>query len=416
DAPCRASGRLARNGVLLADNAAEIVALLVAEQGKPTWQAEFEVAAAVQWLEATASLQIPVEVVEDTPAHRVETRHVPLGVVGGISPWNFPVLLSVWKIGPALVAGNTLVLKPSPLTPLTVLRLGQLFAAVVPTGVLNVITGGDALGPLMTGHPGFDKISFTGSTRTGRAVMRSAAERLTRITLELGGNDAAIVFPDVDVKAVAQQLFWSAFTNSGQICVATKRAYVHDAIYDAFLAELREIAAQVPMAPGKEPGAMLGPVQNAAQFARISALVEEARLSGLGVIEAGSAPDGPGYFVPVTLVDNPPDDSRIVQEEQFGPVLPVMRFTGEDEVIDRANACEYGLAGTVWTNDEARALRVAARLETGTVWINEALALSPFAVFGGHKQSGMGRENGLSGLLEYTNSQTVTIRRAAEAG
>lgn len=404
---------VARIGEAIAGEADALARLLTREQGKPLAQAQFEVTAAAQWCGAIASMELLVAVVEDTAEHRVETHRVPIGVVGAISPWNFPVLLSIWKIAPAILAGNTLVLKPSPFTPLCVLRVGALLREILPPGVVNIVTGGDELGPLMTAHPGFGKISFTGSTATGRRVMESAAATLKRLTLELGGNDPAIVFPDVDVQATAEQIFWSAFTNSGQICVATKRVYVHADVYDAFLAALRAIAEAVPMGDGAQQGIALGPVQNQNQYERVQTLLAECRASGATVIEAGRAPEGPGYFIPVTLIDDPDESSRIVQEEQFGPVLPLIRFTDEDDVVARANASEYGLAATIWTCDEARALRLAGRIEAGSVWINEALALSPFAAFGGHKQSGVGQENGIGGLEEFTNPKTVTIRRPA---
>ena len=402
-------GALLRIAEVITTNAGELVHLLIREQGKTLDQAQFEIFGAAQWCQAAASFTIPVITVEDTPEHRAETHHVPVGVVGAISPGNFPVLLSIWKLAPALLAGNTMVLKPFPFTPLAVLRLGQLLREVLPPGVLNVISGGDALGPLMTAHPGFDKISFTGSTATGRRVMASAAPTLKRLTLELGGNDPAIVFPDVNIQDAAQKLFWSAFLNSGQVCAATKRAYVHADIYEPFLAALTEIAKAVPMGDGSQQGMALGPVQNKVQFDRVRALLADSHAAGHKIIEAGSAPAG-GYFIPVTFIDNPPEDSRIVQEEQFGPVLPLLRFTDEADVITRANASDYGLASTVWTADTERANRVARQLEAGSVWINEGLALSPFATFAGHKQSGVGRENGLAGLLEYTNTKTITHR------
>lgn len=401
---------LLRIGEAIAAHADELARSLTREQGKPHDQAMFEIGATAQWCAATATLDLPVETVEDTPEHLVQVERVPLGVVGAISPWNFPVLLSMWKIIPAILTGNSIVLKPSPFTPLTVLRLGQLIRDLLPPGVVNIITGGDALGPLMTAHPGFGKITFTGSTATGRRVMASAAPTLKRITLELGGNDPALIFPDVDVAQTAEQVFWSAFTNSGQICVATKRAYVHEDIYDDFLAALKAVAAKVPMGPGSEQGSVLGPVQNRAQFERLQALLAETRALGAAVIQPGSAPEQ-GYFMPVTLVDNPPEDSRIVQEEQFGPILPLIRFSTEDEGIARANSSEYGLACTIWTADETRARRIARQIEAGSVWINEALALSPFAAFGGHKQSGIGQENGRGGLEEFTNARTITLRR-----
>jgi aldehyde dehydrogenase (NAD+) len=399
---------VSRIGDTIAANAAELSAMLTREQGKPGEQAQFEVMAAAQWCQATATLTLPDREIEAGPGRRQITRHVPIGVVAGISPWNFPVVLSIWKIAPALLAGNTLVLKPSPFTPMTVLRIGELVRGFVPAGVLNVITGGDALGPMMTAHPGFDKVSFTGSTATGRRVMQSAAPTLKRLTLELGGNDAAIVLPDVDIAETAQKLFWSAFTNSGQVCVATKRAYVHEDIYDRFRDALAEVVAAMPMGDGSQQGVALGPIQNRPQYDRVKELVRDCEAQGHRLIQ-GAAPEGEGYFVPATLVDNPPEDSRIVQEEQFGPVLPLMKFTSIEEALAKANASDMGLAGTVWSKDAEAALRVAECMETGSVWINEGLALSPFAAFGGRKQSGIGVEYGVEGLMAYTEPQTFLI-------
>jgi aldehyde dehydrogenase (NAD+) len=397
-----------RIGETIAANAAELAAMLTREQGKPAEQAQFEVMAAAQWCQATATLTLPDREIEAGPGRRQVTRYVPIGVVAGISPWNFPVVLSIWKIAPALLAGNTLVLKPSPFTPMTVLRIGELVRDFVPAGVLNVITGGDALGPLMTAHPGFDKVSFTGSTTTGRRVMESAAPTLKRLTLELGGNDAAIVMPDINVPETAEKLFWSAFTNSGQVCVATKRAYVHDDIYDAFRDELAKLAQAVPMGDGSQQGTALGPIQNKPQYDRVKGLLADCEANGYTLLQ-GQAPEGEGLFVPVTLVDNPPEDSRIVQEEQFGPILPLMRFTDVEDAIAKANDTDMGLAGTVWSADTASAMRIAERMDTGNVWINEGLALSPFAAFGGRKQSGMGAENGIEGLMAYTEPKTFLV-------
>lgn len=397
-----------RIGETIAANAAELAAMLTREQGKPAEQAQFEVMAAAQWCQATATLTLPDREIEAGPGRRQVTRYVPIGVVAGISPWNFPVVLSIWKIAPALLAGNTLVLKPSPFTPMSVLRIGELVRDFMPAGVLNVITGGDALGPLMTSHPGFDKVSFTGSTATGRRVMESAAPTLKRLTLELGGNDAAIVMPDVNVPETAEKLFWSAFTNSGQVCVATKRAYVHNDIYDAFRDELAKLAQAVPMGDGSQQGTALGPIQNKPQYDRVKGLLADCEANGYQLLQ-GEAPQGDGFFIPVTLVDNPPEDSRIVQEEQFGPILPLVRFTDVEDAIAKANNTDMGLAGTVWSADTQAAMRIAERLDTGNVWINEGLALSPFAAFGGRKQSGMGVENGIEGLMAYTEPKTFLV-------
>ncbi len=402
-------------GEVITANAEELIRSLTLEQGKPTEQAQFEIFGASAWCAATAMLELPVFVLEDEPGHRIETHHVPIGVVGSISPWNFPVMLSVWKVVHAILAGNTMVLKPSPFTPLTVLRLGVLLRGVIPDGVLNIISGGDALGPMMTSHKGFDKISFTGSSATGRRVMESAAPTLKRVTLELGGNDAAIIMPDVDVAATAESVFWSAFTNSGQVCIATKRAYVHDSIYDSFKSAITEIAKNVPMGDGSKQGTALGPIQNKAQYDRVKSLIEDSKANGYAMTQGYQPDETDGLFIPVTLIDNPPEDSRIVREEQFGPVLPLLRWTDEADVIARANDSEYGLGGTIWTKDIDAALRIAPQLETGSVWINEAMAAHPHAAFGGHKQSGLGSENGVDGLLEYTNPQTITVRRPVPA-
>lgn len=393
-------------GVLM-DNIDDLKRLLTAEQGKPHAAAQGEIEAAAWWIRQVADMTLPVEVTDAMPGQRSETRYVPLGVVGAIVPWNFPVLLAIWKIGPALLAGNTLVLKPSPFTSLTTLKLAELLVPVLPAGVLNVISGGDALGPWMTGHPGMDKISFTGSTATGRRVMASAAGNLKRLTLELGGNDAAIVLDDVDVDTVAHSLFWAAFANSGQVCVAAKRIYVHDSVYDALAAAMIKIASSARVGNGAEQDTVLGPVQNRPQYERVKALIAESRDAGHHFLTGGEVEAGTGYFISPTIVDNPPENSRVVQEEAFGPVVPLIRYSDLDDAIRLANATEYGLAGSVWSSDPVRAEMVAARLDTGTVWINSAQNLTPFAPFAGAKQSGFGVEGGVDGLLEFTRRHTI---------
>ncbi|WP_241255261.1 aldehyde dehydrogenase family protein [Altererythrobacter sp. BO-6] len=399
---------VSRIGDTIALNAAELSAMLTCEQGKPTDQAITEIMTAAHWLRSTATLTLPDRATETAPGRKHITRYVPIGVVAAISPWNFPVALSAFKIAPALLAGNTMVLKPSPFTPMTVLRVGELVRDFVPAGVLNIITGGDALGPLMTAHPGFDKISFTGSTATGKRVMAAAASSLKRLTLELGGNDAAIIMPDVSIEETAQKVFRSAFANSGQICIATKRAYVHDAIYDEFRDALARLIVSAKVGDGSEPGSTHGPIQNRPQFDRLSDLVADCLANGYAMIQ-GESPTGTGYFLPLTLVDNPPQESRIVQEEQFGPILPLIRFSEVDDVIAKVNDSDMGLAGTIWSRDIEAALKLADRMEIGNVWINEALALSPFAAFAGHKQSGLGVESGIEGLMAYTEPKTYFV-------
>jgi acyl-CoA reductase-like NAD-dependent aldehyde dehydrogenase len=391
------------------ENGERLAALLVAEQGKPIGDARGEIGAASYWLDAVSRQVIPVEVVRDDKERRIETRHVPLGVVAGIVPWNFPVGLAAWKIAPALLAGNTLILKPSPNTPLSTLMIGELARDLFPAGVFNVVSGSDRLGPWLTSHQGIDKVSFTGSTATGRAIMRGASDDLKRITRELGGNDPAIVLDDVDLDALAPRLFWAAFANNAQFCLASKRMYVHEAIYDRLGAALSAYAATVVIGPGADPGSQLGPIQNRAQFARISAMLNAAREAGISFLTGGDITPGKGFFVPVSIADNPPEDSQIVVEEAFGPILPLLRFSNDDEVVERANRSIYGLGASIWSADLERAQAIADRLEAGTVWINTIHELDPGFAFAGHKQSGMGVENGVAGLLEYTSPQTVVI-------
>lgn len=400
-------------GDIIIANAKPLASLFTREQGRPVMLAEQEVLGAGQWFHATAALELPVDITEDSATRRIEVHHVPLGVVCGIVPWNFPLLLASWKIAPALLAGNTLVLKPSPFTPLCTLKVGELLRDVFPPGVLNIISGGDELGPMMTAHKGFAKISFTGSTATGKRVMESAARDLKRITLELGGNDAAIVMPDVDPDKVSQSLFMGAFFNSAQICVANKRLYIHDDIYDAVRDRMVAMAEGAAMGDGAEQGVMFGPIQNRPQFERVKSLIADAKANGLK-LHQGQAPTGEGYFVPITIVDNPPDESRVVTEEAFGPVLPLLRFRDVDDVIKRANATDYGLAGAVWSADIPKAQKIAAALETGTVWINQNLESTPLTPLTGHKHSGIGSENGVYGLREYTQPKAIYIPKSAE--
>ena len=402
-------------GEALLANRTELSRLMTQEQGKPVTGSEYDVDKGAMWCTHYAGVDVPVDVIEDNEARRIEVRHPPIGVVGALAPWNFPIALAMLKAAPALVAGNTVILKPSPFTPLTTLRLGEIARSILPAGVLNVISGGDQLGPLMTSHPGIDKISFTGSTATGRRVMESASHTLKRVTLELGGNDAAIILPDVDVDTVAQQIFNAAFGNSGQICIAVKRLYVHADIYDRFAAALVDLVKAAKVGDGSEQGTQFGPVQNHQQYSRIKGLIEDARAQGYEFLVGGDEIDRPGYFLPLTLVDNPPEDSRIVQEEQFGPILPLLKWTDEADVVARANASEYGLGGQVWSADEDHAYAIGLKLETGNVFINQPQLLDAVAPFGGHKQSGVGIESSVDGLLAYTNSQTVMIRKIAKA-
>ncbi|MFM9935682.1 MAG: aldehyde dehydrogenase family protein [Novosphingobium sp.] len=392
----------------------ELFRLLTSEQGKPHMQAQFEIGGCSAMMNAQSTLTLEETINEDSDERFSRTRRVPVGVVGGIVPWNFPILMAVQKIAPAILSGCTIVLKPSPFTPLTTLKFAELIKDIVPAGVVNIITGEDALGPMITAHPDIDKITFTGSTATGKKIMEGASKDLKRITLELGGNDASIVLPDADVAKVAEQLFWSSFTNAGQICVAAKRIYIHEDIYDEMSAAIAAYAKTVTVGDGANQGTGVGPIQNKKQFDRVCELIEDAKTNGYKFLVGGEVdPSGSGYYVPITILDNPPEDARIVAEEQFGPVMPLMKFSSDDEVIARANNSEYGLAGAVWTKDTDRGVAIAEQLETGTVWINEFLHLSPFAPFGGHKQSGFGAEYGIEGLKEFTYSQVITVKKDA---
>ena len=400
---------------VIKDNADELFRLLTTEQGKPHAQAQMEIYGAAGLASAQSTLTLDDVINQDDDTRLSRTRRVPVGVVGGIVPWNFPVMMAIQKIVPALISGCTIVLKPSPFTPLTTLRIAELIKDVVPAGTVNIITGPDELGPLITEHPDIDKITFTGSTATGKKIMEGASRDLKRITLELGGNDASIVLPDADVAKVAEQLFWSSFSNAGQICVAAKRIYIHEDIYDDLSKAIADYARTVVVGDGSQQGTGVGPIQNKKQFDRVCELIQDAKDKGYKFLTGGNVdPSGTGYYVPITILDNPPEDARIVAEEQFGPVMPLMKFATVEEAIERANNSEYGLAGAVWTKDTDKGVEIAEQLETGTVWINEFLHISPLAPFGGHKQSGFGAEYGVDGLKEFTYPQVITVKRNAE--
>jgi acyl-CoA reductase-like NAD-dependent aldehyde dehydrogenase len=368
-----------------------------------------EVGGAVAWTRVTAELELPVEVLQDDAQARIEVHRKPLGVVGSITPWNWPLLIAVWHVIPALRVGNTVVMKPSEFTPLATLRFIELANAILPPGVLNLVTGEGEVGAAISAHPDIDKIVFTGSTPTGRRIMEKAAGNLKRLTLELGGNDAGIVLPDVDPKAIAPRLFGAAFHNNGQTCACLKRLYVHESIYEPLCAELARLANAAVVGDGLDEGTELGPLQNARQYDVVSGLVEDARKHGVRILAGGQAPEGKGFFYAPTIVADAREGMPLVDEEQFGPALPVIPYSDIDEVIARANRNPNGLGGSIWSTDAARASELAQRLECGTAWVNEHGAVQPDAPFGGVKQSGMGVEFGQHGLAEYTSIQTVKI-------
>jgi acyl-CoA reductase-like NAD-dependent aldehyde dehydrogenase len=359
------------------------------------------------WFRYFADLELPREVIQDDDAAFAEVIRRPLGVVAAITPWNFPLILASWKIAPALLAGNTMVLKPSPYTPLTTLRLGELLRDVLPAGVFNVVSGGDELGAWMTSHPVPRKISFTGSVATGKLVASSAAPDLKRVTLELGGSDPAIVLDDVEPSDIADKLFWGAFSNNGQICSAIKRVYVPEARYAEYVDALAECARGVVVGDGMEEGTQLGPINNKPQFDRVTELVGDALAGGARAVTGGKPMDRPGYFFEPTILADISDGARIVDEEQFGPALPIIGYRDLADAVERANATHFGLSGSVWTSDPDRGAEVAGQLECGTAWVNAHLALAPHQPFGGAKWSGIGVENGPWGLLGFTELQVL---------
>ncbi len=394
-------------GDLLMARSAELAPILTAEQGKPLQDATFEVIGAAIWLKHFADLEMPREVIQDDASALVEVVRRPMGVVAAITPWNYPLILASWKIAPALLAGNTMVLKPSPFTPLSTLAMGEVLSEVLPPGVLNVVSGGDALGAWMTGHPVPRKISFTGSVATGKKVAAAAAPDLKRLTLELGGNDPAILLDDVDPEAVAAKLFAGAFQNNGQVCSAIKRVYVPERLYDDVVEALAVQARAAKVGDGMTEGVQYGPINNKPQYERVSELVADALANGARAAAGGKPMDGPGFFFEPTILAGLSDGARIVDEEQFGPALPVVSYRDLDDALERANGTHFGLSGSVWGTDADRAAEVAGRLECGTAWVNTHLALSPAQPFGGFKWSGVGVENGTWGLLGFTEIQVV---------
>jgi acyl-CoA reductase-like NAD-dependent aldehyde dehydrogenase len=391
-------------------NAQELARLLTQEQGKPIADATGEIYGAAAFFKYFTMHDLPVKVLMDSETARVEAHRKPLGVIGAIVPWNFPVILMAFKVPPALLAGNTIVIKPAATTPLTTLRFGELIKDLLPPGVVNIITDANDLGGALTAHPDVRKISFTGSTATGKKVMASAAETLKRITLELGGNDAGIVLDDVNPKETAPLLFQGAFQNNGQVCIAMKRLYVHESIYDEMCDELAALANNAIIGDGLQQGTQIGPLQNKMQYEKVKDLLEDARKQGK-IVAGGEVPDQPGYFIRPTIVRDISDGARLVDEEQFGPILPVIKYKDTEDAVARANASPYGLGGSVWSSNVDRAYDIANQMNSGTVWVNKHADIMPNIPFGGSGQSGLGSELGEEGLAEFTQLQIINVAR-----
>lgn len=399
---------------VLEDNLDYLARLVTQEQGKPLAGpgSVFEIQGCIAWTQVPASLELPVEIAFEDDSRRDEIHRKPIGVVAAIAPWNWPLLIAIWQIMPSLRTGNTVVIKPSEYTSIGTLEMVRLLNTVLPVGVLNCVSGSGEVGGWLTSAQGVDKIMFTGSSATGQRIIEASAKNYARVTLELGGNDAAIVMPDVDANAIAQGLFWGAFINMGQTCACIKRLYVHEDVHDQVVDALKNLANAIPMGNGLEDGVALGPVQNRMQFNKVVDLVEDAKKHNVNVVCGGAPLDRAGNFFPITLVTNIDNQTRLVQEEQFGPVLPIIKFKNVDDAIQMANALDVGLGASVWSSNPDTARSIANQLEAGTVWINQHGTIHPMVPFGGIKQSGFGVEFGIEGLKAVTQPKVISINKA----
>jgi acyl-CoA reductase-like NAD-dependent aldehyde dehydrogenase len=397
---------------LIKANAKELSELLTREQGKTQSGpgANLEVGGAEAWTRVTAGLSLPVETIADDKS-KIQVLRKPVGVVASITPWNWPLMIAVWHIMPALRAGCTVVNKPASFTPLATLRLIELMNQVLPPGVMNSVAGGGGIGAQLAAHPDVNKVVFTGSIPTGQKIMSGAVATLKRLTLELGGNDAGIVLPGTKIDPLLESLFWGCFINAGQTCSCLKRLYVHANQYEEVVSKFAAYVAKIPVGDGFDPKNLIGPVSNKAQLNLISELVDEARARGARIVTGGVRPKGPGYFYPLTVIADVTDDMGIVKEEQFGPVIPIIKYHTIEEALQRANALDVGLGGSVWGNDPEEAAGYAQQLECGTAWVNQHAVLHPLAPMGGVKMSGIGIEFNVDGLREYTTVQVLSVAR-----
>jgi acyl-CoA reductase-like NAD-dependent aldehyde dehydrogenase len=383
--------------------------LMCKETGKPRAFANGEVKGVTAYMQHHASLELPVDKFENE-TEISETTYEPLGVVGAICPWNFPLLLVAGKIAPALLTGCVIIVKPSPFTPYTSLKLVELMQQIFPPGVVQALGGDDSLGPMFTAHPGIAKISFTGSIATGKKIMEASSKTLKRVTLELGGNDPCIVYPDVDLEKTVPEVAMGCFFNSGQVCVATKRVFIHESIYDEFVKRMVAFTKNIRVGTSNEEGVLLGPIQNSMQYEKVKTFFEDSKTKGykfaVGEPEVAATK---GFFIQPTIIDNPPNDSKIITEEPFGPIVPTQPWSDEEEVIARANNTNAGLGASIFTKDIDNAKKVAKRIEAGNVFINSFTKPIPQVFFSGHKESGIGGEWGNLGILSYCNAKAIHV-------
>ncbi|USA47438.1 aldehyde dehydrogenase family protein [Acinetobacter sp. C26M] len=388
----------------------EIAELITLEQGKPLELAKLEVDMGIYWLEVTNSFEIPIKENKDSLGKKIKVYHHPIGVVASITPWNWPFMIAIWHIIPALKAKNCVINKPSEYTPLSTIRLIDIINKYIPKGVCNIVLGDGEIGSNLSNHPLIEKVIFTGSTPTGQKILASSVEQFRQVTLELGGNDVAIVLEDVDIDKIAPKIFASAFFNSGQTCACIKRLYVHDQVYEGLVKKLVEIADSQIIGNGFDKMTTLGPVQNIKQYQKLKILIEKAIKNGAHIENTRKLilPDT-GYFLPPLILTNVLESSEIFTTEQFGPVLPIVKFSSIEDVINNSNHSSYALGGSIWTEDINKAEKIANQMQSGTVWINSHSDVSPYAEFGGWKMSGIGSTFGLDGLLQFTKRQSIHL-------